>query len=296
MPQPCPIPGHPDMYGLGLRISFYLLWYGAILATLQRPSHSEAPILRFARLAFSFGIFVALVVQTAGSSPQPAETYIVLLLAYGHYYALVPLTLWRLLTCCDPRLDPSRYPAVAPGPVFLALHAAHLLALTSFSLWFWAARAPGSNRPACEQYGFFFDAVPLSDDGFVAFHIRRLLRRLTAFVETATATVLVVAVELTIGYNNIAGVDDAGSAAQLVPLVLAAALVLRVLWRWVVVVEVVEDDERGFRTNYSWSSSSWSGGGGGGGGGRHKGRRYWRGPPPRMGGLGSPERAYVRRR
>lgn len=98
----CKIEGNSDMYGLGIRLGFYFQWYGAILARWLAPSEVKG-------LAFSFNVFVAatflaLVISTLTDidSLEPVETYIVLLLMFGAYLALVPIYVWRLLTACDP--------------------------------------------------------------------------------------------------------------------------------------------------------------------------------------------------
>ena len=90
------------MYGLGIRLGFYFLWYGAILARWIAPS--EVKNLAFSQDLFVAATFLALIILTANDirSLEPVETYIVLLLMFGAYLALVPIYIWRLLTACDP--------------------------------------------------------------------------------------------------------------------------------------------------------------------------------------------------
>lgn len=98
----CKIDGKSDMYGLGIRLGFYFLWYGAILARLLAPS--EIKSLTFSNDLFVAATFLSLIIQTASNvfNLEPVETYIVLLLMFGSYLALVPIYIWRLLTACDP--------------------------------------------------------------------------------------------------------------------------------------------------------------------------------------------------
>jgi hypothetical protein len=98
----CKIEGNSDMYGLGIRLGYYFQWYGAILARWLAPS--EVKNLAFSMDVFVAATFLALAILTAGrvDSLEPVETYIVLLLMFGAYLALVPIYVWRLLTTCDP--------------------------------------------------------------------------------------------------------------------------------------------------------------------------------------------------
>lgn len=98
----CKISGNNDMYGLGIRIGFYLQWYGAILARWIAPS--EVKNLAFSLDIFVAATFLALINLTFNdfNSLEPVETYIVLLLLFGAYLALVPIYVWRLLTACNP--------------------------------------------------------------------------------------------------------------------------------------------------------------------------------------------------
>ncbi|KAJ4353472.1 uncharacterized protein N0V89_005202 [Didymosphaeria variabile] len=98
----CTIDGNSDMYGLGIRLGYYFLWYGAILARWMAPS--EVKNVAFSTDMFVAATFLALIILTESDidNLEPAETYIVLLLMFGAYLALVPIYVWRLLTACDP--------------------------------------------------------------------------------------------------------------------------------------------------------------------------------------------------
>jgi len=83
-PSACSIPGHASTYGLGIRISFYLLWFGMLLAHSLSPVlffssgfRAEIP-LRVAHLIIAYAVFIGLAMET--SSPardfQAAEVYV----------------------------------------------------------------------------------------------------------------------------------------------------------------------------------------------------------------------------
>lgn len=117
--------------------------------------------------------FLALVIQVDRERIplRPSEIYIILLLTFGGYLYFVPLYIWRALTCCQPTFDPSRYPRVAPGPIFSFLNFLLLLAVSSFQLWFWFVRASAARTFGCQEYGFFFARVRLDQKGFVVGNI-----------------------------------------------------------------------------------------------------------------------------
>ncbi|TKA66540.1 hypothetical protein B0A49_10482 [Cryomyces minteri] len=86
----CTFDGNSDMYGLGIRIGFYLQWYSGILASILAPS--ELPGLRFAKALFIAATFLALLILTIQNplGLQVAEVYIILLLTFGSYLFFVP--------------------------------------------------------------------------------------------------------------------------------------------------------------------------------------------------------------
>jgi hypothetical protein len=158
----CQFEGNNDMYGLGIRLGYYLQWYGAILARWIAPSEVKA--IGFSIDIFVAATFLALIVLTANDvdSLQPVETYIVLLLMFGSYLALVPIYFWRLLTGCDPYWDPTRYPLVNTGALRANLSFILLIGVLCFQYWFWFDRVPDLDRYNCEQYGFLLSQVRLN--------------------------------------------------------------------------------------------------------------------------------------
>lgn len=169
----CTITGNSDMYGLGIRIGFYLQWFGTILASWPDRTHDEVPALRFSNSLFVSATFIALLIQTAKNNLRPVEIYIILLLTFGRYFHFVPIYIWRLLVCCDPRLDPTRHPRVHAGPVFSGLNFLLLASVSIYHLWFWYhlnGLALGE-KEGCVEYGFFFGRVLLDGKGFMVANI-----------------------------------------------------------------------------------------------------------------------------
>lgn len=166
--ETCTFSGNPDMYGLGIRIGYYLQWYGGILAAWIAPEESSS--LRLANALFVAATFLALFIQTiqehAEKSFPIVETYIILFLAFGSYLVLVPIYLWRIFTCCNPYLDPTRFPRVNPGRVYGYMNSVLLTAVLGFELWYWIHQVPKLATVKCAQYGFFFHKIQLNNRGF----------------------------------------------------------------------------------------------------------------------------------
>ena len=172
----CIFDGNADMYGVGIRLGFYLQWIGISLASwllASRLAKEEVPGIRFGINIFVAATFLALIILTARdvNSLQVVETYIILLLTFGSYAYLVPLFLWRLLTRSNPKLDPSRWPKVRTSRVESVLNTLLLLGVSAFQLWFWFARVPDLDRRGCQGYGFFFARVRLNAEWFQILNI-----------------------------------------------------------------------------------------------------------------------------
>ncbi|KAH8891724.1 hypothetical protein GQ53DRAFT_865701 [Thozetella sp. PMI_491] len=167
----CEFDGNSDMYGLGIRVGFYLQWYGVILASWI--AEEEVQGLRRGNALFISATFLALIIQTYAATLRAVEIYIILLLTFGAYYWYVPLYIWRLLVRCDPLRDPTRWPLVPSSRAYGILWFGLLVAVTCYQLWFWTTgintAAPSLNN--CPEYGFLFSIIPLNNAGFVAFNI-----------------------------------------------------------------------------------------------------------------------------
>jgi hypothetical protein len=164
----CAVDGSSDMYGLGIRLDFYLQWYSSLLPSWLAPSEIDG--LRYTNNLFVASTFLALVISTANSGTsnlQPVDIHVTLLLTFGYYLFLAPLDAWRIVTAGNARLDPTRWPIVPPGVLYNVLTSLLLLAVGAFQLWFWAWRvAQPSRAEGCQEYGFFFARMRLNSHGF----------------------------------------------------------------------------------------------------------------------------------
>lgn len=166
----CHITGHPDTYGLGIRIAFYIQWFGMIFASWL--PESDALNLKFLNgltiAATSVGLALDL------GTLQPAEIYVVLLLVCGTLYFLVPVYLWRLITCCHPWWDTERWSRMRMGWLFKSGMGLMLGALLGLQIWFWCTgvyERPTGTDTSCQQYGFLFGQVQLDSPAITAVNI-----------------------------------------------------------------------------------------------------------------------------
>lgn len=166
----CHIEGHPSNYGLGVRLTFYLQWFGMILASWLL--ESDALNLKFLNSLTVAATSVGLVLEMA--TFQPVEIYVVLLLSCGTLYFLVPVYLWRLLTCCRPWWDAERWNRTRMGCIFRAGTGLMFGILLGLQIWFWSAgvyQSPTGTETQCKQYGFLFGQVRLDNHGVTAVNI-----------------------------------------------------------------------------------------------------------------------------
>lgn len=187
----CSFAGNTDMYGLGIRIGFYLQWFAVDLASWFAPSEVNA--IRLTNSIFIAATFLALIIQVSlnVSNLQVVEVYIILLLTFGYYLFFVPLYTWRLLTGYNPALDPFRFPHVPPGRVYSELNFLLLVAVASFQLWFWFARVPQLNGKACQEFGFFFARIRMNKKGFEVLNIIFYFLLLSSCAIVLSMTVLI---------------------------------------------------------------------------------------------------------
>lgn len=166
----CQIPGHPGSYGLGIRLAVYIQWFGMIFAAWL--STADALNFKFLHTLTVTAVIAGLALEAADL--QPAEVYVVLLLACGALYSLVPVWMWRLLTCCRPWWDADRWgPMPQRGWLFRTGTALLAAALLGLQVWFWTAGV--YDRPAgtadgsdCVQYGFLLGQVRLNSASVIA--------------------------------------------------------------------------------------------------------------------------------
>ncbi|KAK2011667.1 hypothetical protein LZ32DRAFT_618977 [Colletotrichum eremochloae] len=261
----CQVQGEPGLYGLGIRVAFYIQWFGAIV--VEYLEVADLPDMRFLGLLFSAAALIGLVVRLSAATLQPADVYIVLLLATGIYIFLVPLYAWKAVTCFRPYWDPFRWSKETPSPAFKGLNFTLLLAITSLAIWYWCTFAP-DNPCSSKQYGFLFSRISLGNKGFIASNAimyfvillacvlilllkvgwkvpywreRRNKRRvrkthivavkeLKTLSDIAVAATLTAAIELTVSWNDISGVNYVSDTAQVLSLLVSAGFLVRMLF------------------------------------------------------------------
>ncbi|KAM4065876.1 hypothetical protein HRG_000038 [Hirsutella rhossiliensis] len=229
----------PDMYGLGIRISSYVQWFAAIV--FQRTGPESLPEIRLLGLLLSGGVAIGLLHQISQGKLDAAAIYVLLLLATGPHTFLVPVYIWRALTCCDPFWNPLEGYGEEQLRVFRVLNFALIITASSIGVWFYTTHLPALNR-GCVQYGFFFGKTSLDDNApFAALNaLLYLLMVLTERFERMRAphtlvnlvvfAVLVVAVELPVQWNELWGSNQIDTSAQVIPLLVSVGIVVRVTY------------------------------------------------------------------
>ncbi|PQE12958.1 Beta-ketoacyl synthase protein [Rutstroemia sp. NJR-2017a BBW] len=172
----CVVDGNSDIYGLGIRIGFYLQWYGSVIASMPRRRHGqlagdEVQGLIYANIIFSVATFIALASQT--SNLQLSEIYIVLLLIFGYQYFAIPVIVFDLVeTVMQIFRGGNGASAAGRGWVYNLLFSILLFAISCFQLWFWASHfQSGGQKPSCPDFGFALNRVELDNKGFRAFNL-----------------------------------------------------------------------------------------------------------------------------
>lgn len=179
----CHITVNSGSYGVGIRIAFYLQWFGMIVASWAL--ESGALNLKFINALTTAATSIGLVLNL--NKLQPVEIYIVLLLTCGTLYFTVPIYLWRLVTCCRPWWDPERWTRINVGWLFRVLTYSMYGALLSLHIWFWCKGVRQrrvldpelATDTECEQFGFLFGQAKLDGPGMaisnLIFHLTILL-------------------------------------------------------------------------------------------------------------------------
>lgn len=168
----CHIPVDSGTYGVGIRIAFYLQWFGMIITSWAL--ESDALNLKFINALATAATSIGLVLNL--EMLQPVEIYIALLLTCGALYFTVPIYLWRPVTCCRPWWDPERWTRINTGWLFRVSTCSMYGALLSLHIWFWCRgvhikRKTDSKEIECGQFGCLFAHIRLGDPGLVTLNI-----------------------------------------------------------------------------------------------------------------------------
>lgn len=160
--ESCSFDGNADLCCLGVRIGFYLQWTTTITANFVL-SKEEIVASGFALALYIIAVFLNLMVQTFRFTINPLDVYVTNLLCFGSQFLLVPLFLWRILTCGNPVFDPTRWMVVDAVPPLKKLTVVLCTASSAFQLWFWIRFLPREEQNGCQIYGFLFVKAPLNN-------------------------------------------------------------------------------------------------------------------------------------
>ncbi|KAK3996714.1 hypothetical protein QBC44DRAFT_402296 [Cladorrhinum sp. PSN332] len=302
MSAPCPIAGNPDMYGLGIRVSFYLIWISTLC--LNPIEERYIAILFVGELVLDAAVFLGLVIAASGGYLHAVEVYITILLLSTTVYLIFPRHLADLAMAICPHLGLRIKKRIHQNYV-AAVRCLYAIVIVALQLWFWISGVDDShihrmltdtNEVGCQQIGFLFGPVDLHNSALKAVHIIVLLLAVAAgiltelkfyqnrihdqrrwkfrsrwtkqkWVETmgglAVATTLITAIELTIKWNRIPGVvNQATTAAQLIPLLLVVALIVTFLYAYVRASSTGDDSSSDSDNEITLSVASGPSGGG----------------------------------
>ncbi|PSR91986.1 hypothetical protein BD289DRAFT_481315 [Coniella lustricola] len=265
----CQIPGHPAAYGLGIRLAFYLQWFGMILASWL--IEGDALNLKFLNALTITATAIGLAVH--GGNLQPAEVHVVLLLLCGTLYFLIPVYLLRFVTCWRPWWDTERWTRLRMGWLFRTAVALLFGALLGAQIWFWSSgvhyRPVGADNEDgdgdgvateqegddgdCDQWAFLLGQARIDSETVTALNIVLhlailvvaclkcaqipksqvfFLQQIRTAFDIIVASVVTAGIELVIAWNKISNVNNLETAAQLIPPVISGAYVARSIYIW----------------------------------------------------------------
>lgn len=147
------------MYGLGIRLGFYIQWLAGSLAAVLLVE-DDVKGIRSALFGFTLATFLAAVVEAAKqeSNTTIVDIYVSLLLCFGYFYFFLVRAIWRLyLRARKIERDETKLTVLVASPEFDILQMLLLLAVTAMKIWFWATMLTRSSQShGCPRYGFLF--------------------------------------------------------------------------------------------------------------------------------------------
>jgi hypothetical protein len=164
MAATCEISGNSDMYGLGIRIGFYLQWLSSPVSAWI--AEKETSSLRSANALFKTATFIGLIIETVLNHLDVVEIYIILLLGFGTQYYRLIVMLWRIVTHFNAKWDPTRFMRMpTPSKMFWFSNSHLQVAQIIFQLWFWIYKIPRTENK-CQRFGFALFRIGLTSSGF----------------------------------------------------------------------------------------------------------------------------------
>lgn len=158
----CDIQPQAAMYGLGIRLAFYIQWFFA--STFNYIDRDQLPELRLLGLTLSGSLVLSLVIQLGQDTLRPVETYIMITLSTGEQIFLVPMYVWCLLTCWDPYWSPFVWANEEQHWSVRTLK--YVIALTGASVAMWFFTNLAHVDDGCKRFAFAFSKVSLQGTGF----------------------------------------------------------------------------------------------------------------------------------
>ncbi|KAL2268758.1 hypothetical protein VTJ83DRAFT_3604 [Remersonia thermophila] len=187
MPTPCSLQSSADLYGLGIRLSFYLLWFSVLVGERLHERHAQVP--RAVELVLAYAVALALAMAASRGVLTPADAYAALLLVSTTVYLLVPRYVTDLASWARPDLGLGTPVARGRSGFGLvgAARSGFVLGVVGLHLWFWAdgVASPGLGKGLCcsdgercqaQRYtGFAFGPLDMRSGGFRAMNVLLML-------------------------------------------------------------------------------------------------------------------------
>ncbi|KAK4251722.1 hypothetical protein C7999DRAFT_27799 [Corynascus novoguineensis] len=188
MAQACTIPGNPELYGMGIRVSFYLLWFFVLVG--ERCQEQHAQVLRGAELVLAYAVFLGLTIAASGGNLFAAEVYVALLLISTTVYLLVPRHTADLVAWIRPDFGVG---AQRGGCGFIGtVRFLFVLIVIGLHFWFWGTGIESTSidrisrdQSGCApsvQVGFAFGPIDLHNGGFRTMNVLLMLALLAGGV------------------------------------------------------------------------------------------------------------------
>ncbi|KAK4224430.1 hypothetical protein QBC38DRAFT_371100 [Podospora fimiseda] len=181
MSAPCSIAGNPDLYGLGIRVSFYLIWISTLC--LNPIEEGYIAILFIGELVLDAAVFLGLVIAASGGYLHAVEVYIAILLLSTTVYLLFPRHAADLAMAFCPHLGLRTKKRIYQNYV-AAARLLYTIVVGGLQMWFWISGVNDSHihrmltdtdETGCQQFGFLFGPVDLHNSALKALHIIVLL-------------------------------------------------------------------------------------------------------------------------
>lgn len=155
------------MYGLGIRLAFYIDWFS--VAVIEYVHEQDLADVRLLGFLLSLAVTISIIIQIINHGLEPIDINIALILTMGIYILLTPIYVWRLVTCFNQYLDPLRFSQEEPPPPFFRLLRFLLLIVnTGIGVWFFTTHLAETNLD-CEQYAFFLSRMNIDSKVYIAF-------------------------------------------------------------------------------------------------------------------------------